>query len=130
MNDTPESEISALVTATIQSKVIQALRDAPRAIDELVQAALKKPVNEHGGNPRYSTEPGTMPYLEWLVGEAIRDAARKAVTEAVKERAPEIHAAVREAISADKMVDALSDAILGSIKEGYRIDIRFVDQQR
>lgn len=124
MND----EIQTLVQTTLQAQIIRAFKDAPEAIDVLVKSAIEQEVNEYGGKPEYHSRQ-KMPYLTWLVGEEIRKVARAAVTEAIASREAEIKASVAVAITADKLVDGLTSAILGSIRDDYRVEIKFADQR-
>lgn len=123
------TDISALVKTTIETQIVQAFRDAPSVIDELVKAALGQEVNQFGGSPdRYGDK--KMPYLTWLVGDTIRNVAKNAVSSAVEERKFEIQEAVKRAISADRLVDALTQKILGAVSEDYRVNIQFADEEK
>ena len=124
---TTSSEIEALVQTTIQAKIVQAFNDAPEAIDKLVQAALNKQVNEHGGKPD-SWSRSKMPYLEWLVGEEIRTVARDSVIQVIKSREGDIREAVERAISADTLVDGLIKKLLGALEQDYKVSVQFANE--
>lgn len=123
-----QDEIGLLVSASIQARIIQAFHEAPEAIDKLVEAALGQEVNEHGHKPD-SWSHNKMPYLEWLVGNTIRNIARAAVIGAVEERKADIETAVRKAVQSEDMVAALMTNILGTLGEEYKMNITFADEK-
>jgi hypothetical protein len=118
-----ENEIETLVRTTLQTKIISALKDAPEAIEAMIEAALSKPVDEHGGRPTgYGTK---VPYLEYLTGEIIRNAAAVAIRKVVADMEPQIDAAVRKRLTADDVAKALVETALGVTKEDWRLNITF-----
>jgi hypothetical protein len=121
-------DIKELTRTLIQTRVIQAFKDAPEAIDALVVAALSQEVNQYGGKPEgyYGTK---MPYLEFLVGQTIRAVATGAVKAAVEERQAEIEAAVRRAVSADALVDSVAKKMLGTLAEDWKLQITFANEK-
>jgi len=125
MND---EAIKELVQNSIQVSIVKALNETPEAIDALVQAALQKEVNEHGDKPDYRSE-RKMPWLEWCVGEHIRNAARSAIIEAVKLRDEDIKTAIQEKINADSVVDSMIKSILGMIDREWSLEITFADKE-
>lgn len=117
-------DVKALVQASIQTKIIEAFNETPEAIDQLVQAALKKEVDEHGNEPRYNSNK-RMPYLEYLVGENIRNFATKAVLEAVRAREDDVCSAVKKALSTDDVVVAFAKSIVDATAKNWAIDVIF-----
>lgn len=91
-------DIETLLKAAIQTKVIEAFNTTPAMVEKMIRAAFEKPVNEHGipSTGRYGEK--EMPFLDWLVGNEIRDAAREAVRDYMAQH--------REAVKA-KVVDAM-----------------------
>ena len=125
MND----QIKTLVETTIQTQILQAFKDAPEAIDALVQAALEQPVNQYGQKPdAYARE--AMPYLTWLVGDTIRQIARVAVVQTVEERRTEIETAVRSAVQAESLVQAMVQKVLGALDTDHKVQITFTDERQ
>lgn len=119
------AEIEAMVKANIQAQIVLALKSTPEAIDELVKAALSKPIDVGTG---YATK--KVPYLDHIVGETIRDAAYQAIREEMKERAESMKAAIRQALTADRVVDAAMEKIIGAMADNWNIAITFKDDSR
>lgn len=120
-------EMQALIKTMIQTQAVRALNDAPEAIEKLVRAAIEMPVDEHGRKPDgYYNESRAKPYLDFIIGDEIRNAARKAVKEVLAERAPQIEAAVRERLSDGEFVSVFSRAVIGAVTDnGWRLDVVF-----
>lgn len=118
------NEISALVKASIETKILEAFRSAPEYIDDLVSSALNKEVNEYGGSPGYHDR-CKMPYLTWLVGDQIRRVAHDAVKEHVSTLAPQITEAVRSRLQAADIVDSFTKTIIGTTDNDWKIDVSF-----
>ena len=116
-------EISELVKASIQIKIIEAFKSTPEMIDQLVASCLKSEVNEYGGKPSYNDH--KIPFLTFLAQDAIQDVAREAVREFVETMKPVIKNQVKEKVKAGDFVDALSKALIGSTKSLYDIEINF-----
>lgn len=75
--------VELTIKTLIETQIIQALSNAPEeAIEKLVKAALSKPVDDNGNERGYGSK---MPYIDYLVGSEIRDAARRAVSKIVLE---------------------------------------------
>lgn len=115
------NDIEALIKATIQTKVIEAFNTAPEVVEKLVQAALSKEVNEHGGKPDYRDQ--KMPFLDYLVGEEIRNAVRSSVREYVAENKEAIVAKVRQAMESGDLTAPLSKAIGQILSEDFRWNV-------
>lgn len=107
------NDIETLLKATIQTKVIEAFNSAPDVVEKLVEAALSKEVDQHGGKPDYHSK--KMPYMEWLVGNEIRNAVCACVREYVEQHGDEIRGRVKQAMESSDftkpMVDALSEVL-------------------
>ena len=101
---------------------MKALNAAPEAIEKLVKAALSKPVDKDG---KFDGWGDKMPYLDYLVGNEIRDAARMAVRTVVKEQTPTIEAEVRKGLTSESVVAAVTKAIIGVADQDWKIDVRF-----
>jgi hypothetical protein len=123
-NDILEVTIKSL----LETQIIQALNSAPEAIEKLVKAALSKPVDKQGneeGSRNYHSYNGTMPYLDWMVGEEIRNAARKAAAKVIQERMPDIDAEVRKGLSSESIVAAVTKSLVGTAEQEWRINVSF-----
>lgn len=125
-----QDQIKTLVQTQIETQIIQAFRDAPEAIDELVKAALSKGVTEHGGQPRYSSDI-KLSYLEWLVGETIRRVARETINEVVEERRPQIEAAIRKSITEGEFANEATSALMRMLngEESWRCTINIQEEK-
>lgn len=122
-------DVKTLIETSLQAEIVKAFHEAPEAIDKLVMAALESPVDQWGGKPDKYSSRGTMPYLQWLVGDTIRRIARAAVIETIEKRESEIREAVQRAVSADAIVDGLMEKILGTLKQDYKINVSFADEK-
>ena len=116
------NDMQALVKTIIEAQVIQALNDAPEAIEKLVKAALSQPVDSVGDHKGYNTK---MPYLDWLVGDEIRIATRAAVKKVVADSADKIEAEVRKGLNSETIVAAMVKAISNAAGQDWRIDVKF-----
>lgn len=123
-----DTTIKTLVETTLQAQIVQAFNNAPDAIDMLVKAALNQEVDQYGYKPEYHTT-NKMPYLQYLVGDTIRRIARASVEQAVDARKSDIEVAVRNALTADAVVQAMIERVLGTLKEDYRLQISFKDDE-
>lgn len=118
-----DNEISKLVRANIQTKIIEAFKSTPEMIEQLVSACLSSDVDQFGNKPGYNDK--KMPYLTYLAQDSIQRVAREAVQEYIKTMAPVIKNQVKSKLSAGKFVDALSCAIIDSTKNLYDVKIEF-----
>lgn len=116
MND---HDIEKLVKASIQTKIVEAFNETPGMIDKLVEAALNKEVDEHGGKPGYGARE-RMPYLEYLVGNEIRLAAHRAVQEYVESRKDEIAQKVVHAMQSAEFGSSIAEAVSNVLQGAYR----------
>lgn len=120
------ADIQQMIKTTIETQVVLALNSVPEAIEKLVKAALSKPVDENG---RFDGYRGTMPYLDYLVGEEIRSAARGAVHKVIQEHVDSIEEEVRKVLSSDTVVAAVTKALVGAASEGWRIGVEVKTKQ-
>ena len=119
------NEIEELLKATIQTKVIEAFNEAPEVVEKLVQAALSKEVDEHGGKPGgYGAT--KMPYMEWLVGNEIRTAVAANVREYVEAHQAEIAARVQTAMESTEFAKPLAEKLAEVMSQAYnwQIDLK------
>jgi hypothetical protein len=123
-----QDQIDAMVKTLIETQVIQALHSAPEAIELLVKAALSKPVDKNGnveGTRDFSSYGGSMPYLDWMVGVEVRNAARSAAAKVIQEMMPNIEAEVRKGLSAESVVAAVTKSLIGTAEHEWRINVTF-----
>lgn len=123
-----ETDIELMVKTTIQTQIVKAFNDAPDTIDKLVKAALSQPVDEHG-RLKSDSWGVKQPYLDWLVGQTIRDAATVAVREVMQERHDSIQEIVRAKLSDNVLVDAMTKTLLGALANEYRVTIKFAEDK-
>lgn len=116
------NQMDTMVKTIIEAQVIQALKSAPDAIEAMVKAALSQPVSENGDTRGYGNK---MPYLDYIVGDAIREAARRAVHKVVQESSEQIEAQVRKGLSSETVVAALTKSLVNSVNEDWRIKVEF-----
>lgn len=122
------NQIDVTIKTLIETQVIQALNSAPEAIEKLVKAALSKPVDRNGndeGSRNFSYGGEKMPYLDWMVGQEVRDAARTAAATVIKEMMPNIEAEVRKGLSAESVVAAVTKSLIGTADQEWRISVKF-----
>lgn len=93
-----DQNIEAMLKTAIQTKVIEAFNTTPQMVEKLVQAAFSKEVSEHGGPRSDSYRAVNMPWIDWLVGEEIRNAAKEAVRDYIASHKDEIRSKVDEAM--------------------------------
>lgn len=120
--------IEATIKTLLETQIIQALNSAPDAIEKMVKAALSKPVDSSGnveGTSNYRGYGGTMPYLDWMVGNEIRDAARSAAKKVIQEQMPDIEAEVRRGLSSESIVAAITKSLVGTAEQEWRINVSF-----
>lgn len=114
--------IDALVKGIIETQVIQALNNAPDAIEKLVKAALSRPVDASGKYDGYGNK---MPYLDYMVGEEIRSAATAAVRKVILESSQLIEDEVRKGLSSETIVAAVVNSFVKTAEQDWRIDVKF-----
>lgn len=117
-------EISELVRATLEAKIIAAFKSTPEMIDDLVKSCLSREVNEYGGKPDYHDR-NKMPYLTYLAQSAVQKVARDAVNEYIQTMEPVIKEQIKEKLSSGEMVDALTACIMQATKDQYNVQIEF-----
>jgi hypothetical protein len=123
-----DAAMETMVRTLIETHVVQALNSAPEAIEKLVKAAMSKPVDSNGnmeGERSFSSYGGTMPYLDWMVGNEVRMAARQAAHKVIQEKMPDIEAEVRKGLSSDSIVAAVTKSLVGTAAEEWRINVSF-----
>lgn len=119
-----DSDIEAILRQQLQTKIIEVLQGTPEMIEKMVQAALSKPVDPQTGaaGRGFGRE---VPYLEYLTGDVIRQAARNSVMKMIGEMQQQIDDIVRKHINGDDFVKAISGAFLAAAGEEWRIKVSF-----
>lgn len=115
-------DINTMVKTMIEAEIVKALNSAPDAVEKLVKAALSKPVDENGKVDGWGNK---MPYLDYLVGNEIRNAATAAVRTVVAEQAPKIEAMVRAGLTSDSVVAAVTNSFVKAAENDWRIIVNF-----
>lgn len=119
----PTDPMSELVKTTLQTKILETFtKDGLDLLNKLIAAALSQPVDPHNGRADGHGY-GKIPYLDWLVGNSIRDAARDAIYGIVREHMEEIKAQVRDRLTADNLAQAIADAVGKAAEEDWRFKI-------
>ncbi len=118
MNGTNFEELTRTL---IQTQIIAALKNAPEYVDALVESVMTGEVNEHGAKPTYS-DLNKMPFLEWCVRDALRNATKKAVLESVRDLEPNIKESVQKALSSDEIVGVFCKRIINDLVD-YKINV-------
>ncbi len=122
------TDIETILKTTIQTKVIEAFNQTPEMIEKLVTAALSKEVSEHGGPPsRYDRT--SMPYMDWLVGEEIRQAVHQAVKEYIATHKPQIAERVESVMQNTEFGKEVGTTISKILSEEWRWTVN-LDIQR
>lgn len=119
---------SETAKALLQIEIVKAFTSNLEMIEALVKAALAKSVNEHGMVSGRSWD-NKIPYLDYLVGEVIRNHARQAVQEYAAQNAEAIKAKVKEALASGPLVDAFASALIGSLESGWEVKIEIAPHQ-
>src|SRR5688500_4542443 len=112
------NDIETLLKTTIQIKVVEAFNSAPQMVEKLVEAALSQEVNHHGGKPNGYGEKG-MPFMDFLVGNEIRNAMKACVSEYVETHKEEIRARVAQAIESSDFAQPLANSITEILSQRY-----------
>ena len=118
------TDINAAVNAAIQASIVTAFNTVPDAVNLLVKAALEGKVDDAGRPASY----GGKPYLDYIVGDTIRDATRDAVRQAVKERAEEVAKSVAAKVSVETLVSGLAEKIIGVVTDDWKVSVSFKDE--
>lgn len=117
-----DQEINTLVKTIIETRVIEGLKSAPEAIDALVKAAISQPVDRSGNFQGYGDK---MPFLEYLTGQMIREAASVAVSKVIQEMQPTIEGNVRKWLTQDRVAEAMTIAFVKASADAWRINVSF-----
>lgn len=120
--------VSDIVKATIQAQIIAAFNQGPELIEKLVKAALASPVDPRSG--RHEGYGANTPYIDYLIGDEIRNATRNAVREVVKENSSAIEQAVRASLNSETVVASFSKAVIGAIDQDWRLEVNFKAEER
>lgn len=121
-----KDEIGEIVKAIIQMKVIEGLNGAPEVVEKLVQAALSGKVDDTGKLTSY----GGRSFLDWMVGNEIREAAQKAAGKVILEYVPMIEGEVRKALAKADVADAVVSGFVGAARSQWGIRVIFEPKAR
>jgi hypothetical protein len=116
--------VETTIKTLIETQIIQALNNAPEAVEKMVKAAMSEPVDPRSGkNDGYSSH--RVPYLEYMVGNEIRSAATEAARKVIQEKMPDIEAEVRKGLSSESLVAAVTKSLIGVAEQEWRISVKF-----
>ena len=121
-------QISEMVRTTLEAQIVQAFRDTPEAIDQMIAGVLREPVTSYGEPVRpdnYGRKQEGIPYLTWAARNTVRGIAEKTIIEHIRGMEDSISAAVRAKLQEPDVVDAYAKAILASVAEDWRITVNF-----
>lgn len=122
-------DVKTIAQQMIKTQLIAAMSSGPQIIEDLVASALTGEVDAAtGGVPgRHSYSSNKMPFIDWLIGERIRQTAREAVHEVMTEKQDEIKKMVKEKFDTGAAADAVVEALIGSNfdRDKWRINIAF-----
>lgn len=110
-----------IVKAAIKTQIVATFTEAPDLIEKMVESALRKPVNEHGQPPTYSNQ--GMPFLDFLVGQTIRNAARQVVEEYVEENKDVIAKSVTAAIDSADFGSSIGESVSEILSDKWRWNV-------
>lgn len=126
-----DANIQEMVKAMIQTQIIAALNSAPEVVEKLVKAAISLPVDPQTGSPNSDGWGRTkVPFLDFIVGQEIRNAARDAVTQAIKGRQEMIADIIKEKLQDEAIVGAMAKAFIKAAEEDWRIQVNFDTEKR
>lgn len=123
-----QKDVNQLVKTIIETQIVQALNNAPEAIEALIKAAMSEPVDKNGnkeGSREFSFGSTKMPYLDWMVGQQIRNATHNAVVKVINEMLPDIESKVREKLSHDDVAKSFVEAVVKNVGQEWRIRVNF-----
>ncbi len=126
-----DANIQEMVKAMIQTQIIAALNSAPEVVEKLVKAAISLPVDPQTGSPNSdSWGRAKVPFLDFIVGQEIRNAARDAVAQAIKDRQGMIADIIKEKLQDEAIVGAMAKAFIKAAEEDWRIQVNFDTERR
>lgn len=113
-----QSQMTAAIAAEL-SKI------SPNIIDGIVSGVLKQTVGDDGKNSLYSKQT----LLQWLVNDAIKEAAREAIKEWTESEKPNIVKALKKDIQlkSGNLAEIFTDGLLESLKTSWRISVSLSD---
>lgn len=112
-------DIQEILNSAIKTKVVEAFNQTPDMIEKLVRAAFEKEVDQYGTKPTgYGAE--KMPWIDWLVGDEIRNAAQEAVKDYMAEHKEAVQAKVKSAIENGDFGNQIGDTIARIMADEYR----------
>lgn len=132
MADMSESanNIKAIIETALKAEIVKALNSAPDAIEKLVTAAINHQVDKHSGSTERGYYGDKVPYLDYLIGAEIRDAARDAVREVLASHKEAVKDAVKRRFSADDVVDSFAGYLVNAGSQDWNIKVIFEGEKR
>jgi hypothetical protein len=129
--DLPTEIVERAVRDKINAAIASQLGDPAVLIEKLVANALAQKVNDNGNVSRSSYENRT-PFLEYVAGDFIRNAAKEALKEFFAENKDQIKEAVKKEVigSSSKLAEVFVAGLLGSMEASYYSKINISFQSR
>lgn len=119
----PKDVIEPIIQAHISSAVAAALGGKDKLVSDAIFAALNMKVDERGNACTYSS---SIPFVQWLMKDAIQKAAKEAVQTALAGQ----HEALKESIakelrnSKSVLAKQLIESLAGTLSKGNMLDYR------
>lgn len=129
-----ENEIKKLVETQVEAMILKAFRSEPEVVEALVRTALGQTVTEYGFPPDKKGGFGhdkEMPFLDYLVGQTIRNAAQRAIMKVMEEREPQIEAAVRKSLDEGAVADAMTKKLVNIMSnKDFKIEVSVGEEKK
>lgn len=123
--------VKEIVEAQISAEVIKALDSKEDLIRNLVSQVLALKVNSQGRVDNYSSY-NEYTYMEYLVGNAIRNVAKKAVEEYIINSQDKIKVVLEKEMkkATTPLVQAFMGTVIDAAKSDYRFDVKIEPQKK
>lgn len=117
-------EYQEIIKGIIKAKIVEAMTSEGELLENLIKSAIEDKVDEHGKPSSY----GKTPYVDWIIGMAIREAVRAAVYEVMREHQETVLEVIREKVSVEEIHKSFMQLIGDVAKDDWRMIIKFGDK--
>lgn len=134
----PQDVIQPIIEAHVRDAVLRAFDGYKPAVDALISSILNVKVNEHGkpfGDRQYGSERAPK-WIDWALGEALRDAVKKVIVEKVTtlQASLEKHIAAELEKKNSPLAKQVAESLLKGFSEiavnNYRLKVEAVMSER